>query len=222
MICPNCNKENNPGVSFCVNCGTKLNAEQQQSPNNPPTSPYEYKDPSVANTTQYNPNPMPSSSQFVQNQFQNQTYTPTNNFGTQQARQVTDDATENAKAKKYAIISLCLYFGRYLLSILGLFLSGIGLYNNASSTSGNSYSYHYGSDTIMGFLFEALSFGCFIASIVLISIAKAKNSKRKLHNTFVNVVFWIEIGCIIASVVLTIIAFVLLFSACGAIITSCD
>ena len=223
MICPNCNKENNPGVSFCVNCGTKLNAQPQQAPNTPPANPYEYKDPSVANTTQYTPDPMPSSTQFAQEQFQNQNYNPTNNFTQQQANNVmNDDAQVNAKAKKFAIIALCLYFGRFILTVIGAFLTGILTYLSSYDSSSTSYSLYSGTSSLLGLLFEGLSFGCFIASLILIIMAKVKVSQRKLKNTFVNVAFWIEIGCIIASVVLSIIAVVLIFAACGAIITSCD
>ena len=223
MICPNCNKDNNPGVSFCVNCGTKLNPEPQQAPNTPPANPYEYKDPSVTNTTQYNPEPMPSSSQFAQEQFQNQNYNPTNNFTQQQANNaMNDDAQVNAKAKKFAIIALCLYFGRFILTVIGAFLTGILSYLSSYNSSSTSYSLYSGTSSLLGLLFEGLSVGCFIASLILIIMAKVKVSQRKLKNTFVNVAFWIEIGCIIASVVLTIISVVLLFAACGAMIASCD
>ena len=226
MICPNCNKENNPGVSFCVNCGTKLNAQPQQAPNTPPANPYEYKDPSVTNTTQYNPEPIPSSSQFAQEQFPNQNYNQynqANNYAQPQANNgIEDDAQVNRKAKKFAIIALCLYFGRFILTVIGAFLTGILSYLSSYNSSSTSYSLYSGTSSLLGLLFEGLSVGCFIASLILIIMAKVKVSQRKLKNTFVNVAFWIEIGCIIASVVLTIISVVLLFAACGAMIASCD
>ncbi len=226
MICPNCNKENNPGVSFCVNCGTKLSPTPQQAPNTPPANPYEYKDPSVANTTQYNPTPTPTSQQFAPDQFSTQNYNQynqANNYAQPQTNNgIEDDDQVNRKAKKFAIIALCLYFGRNLLTIAGAFLSGILSYLSTYDSSNSSYSFYSGTTSLLGLLCEGLSMGCFIASLVLIIMAKVKVSQRKLKNTFVNVSFWVIIGCIIASVVLTIIAFVLLFAACGAMITACD
>ena len=219
MICPNCNKENNPGTSFCVNCGTKL-PTPQQAPNTPPANPYEYKDPSTANTSTYNPGPMPSSAQFAQDQFPNNT-AYNNNYNTQQTNVAPDNTMQiNAKAKKFAIISLCLYFGRYVLSIVGAVLSGIITY--LAEYSSSSYSYSSGFSGIMAILFEGLSSACFIASLVLIIIAKVKVSSNKLKNTFVNVVFWVEIGLIIAGIVLGIILVCFFFAACGAMIGSCD
>ena len=48
-----------------------------------------------------------------------------------------------------------------------------------------------------------------------------KVSSKKLKNTFVNVVFWVQMGLIIASVVLVVVLVVALAAACGAMIESC-
>lgn len=225
MICPNCNKENNPGVSFCVNCGTKLEVAPQQAPNTPPANPYEYKDPSQVNSAPYTPDPMPSSTQFAQDQFPNQNAAQNNNVANPPQPNITmDEATKiNAKAKKLAIISLCLYIGRYVLSIVGAVLSGAITYlANYNSYSSSTYSYSSGISSILALLFSGLSFGCFVASLVLIIIAKVKVSSKKLKNTFVNAVFWVEMGLLIANVVLTIVSVFLLFAFCSAMITSCN
>ena len=215
MLCPNCNKENNPGVSFCVNCGTKLNAEPQQVPSTPPSNPYEYKEPST--TINNNPYIQNNNQQFAQDVFPQQNTTP--NVATQP---INGNPLENEKtnktAKKLAIISLSLLGGRYVLAILGVFLSGIITYLSYEYGSGSSY----GESSLFGHMFSGLAVMSYIASIVLAIIAKVKISSKKLKNTFVNVVFWVQMGLLIADVLATVLLFVLLFATCGALIGSCN
>ena len=86
----------------------------------------------------------------------------------------------------------------------------------------NSYSgYSYGASGLVGLIFSGLGSLCYISAIVLAIIAKVKVSSRKLKNTFVNVVFWVEIGLLIAGVILAIILVVALAAACGAMIEYC-
>ena len=212
MICPNCNKENNNGVSFCVNCGTRLTPVQ----NTPPANPYEYKDQSTQSANTYTPNPQPQP-------VTPNPYPPENNINNPQQQYVNnDDEATNRTAKKLAIISLCLFIGRFVFTVLGGIFSGIFTYiiENASSSYSYNSSYALGSE-LLSLLLAGASFLCFVASLVLIIIAKVKISSKKLKNKFVNVVFWVEIGLIIASVVLSIIVVLLVVVACSAAITSC-
>ena len=227
MICPSCNKENYDGASFCVNCGANLtNVPRNTNPTPPPPppppqNPYEYKDPLAVNNINnpYNPPTPPPPQQFAQDQFQapppppppvNNPGQPT--VGPQEAEKI------NKTAKKLAIISLCLLGGNFVLSIIGVILSGMLSYL-ADYSSYSSYS--YGASGIIGLGFNGLGTLCYFASIILAIIAKVKVSSKKLKNTFVNVVFWVQMGLIIASVVLVVVLVVALAAACGAMIESC-
>ena len=124
----------------------------------------------------------------------------------------------NKTAKKLAIISLCLLGGNFVLSIIGVILSGMLSYLADYSSYG---SYSYGASGIIGLGFSGLGTLSYFASIILAIIAKVKVSSKKLKNTFVNVVFWVQMGLIIASVVLVVVLVVALAAACGAMIESC-
>ena len=227
MICPSCNKENYDGASFCVNCGANLTNVPRntnptpQPPPPPPQNPYEYKDPLAVNNINnpYNPPTPPPPQQFAQDQFQapppppppvNNPGQPT--VGPQEAEKI------NKTAKKLAIISLCLLGGNFVLSIIGVILSGMLSYLADYSSYG---SYSYGASGIIGLGFSGLGTLSYFASIILAIIAKVKVSSKKLKNTFVNVVFWVQMGLIIASVVLVVVLVVALAAACGAMIESC-
>lgn len=224
MICPSCNKENYDGASFCVNCGANLtNVPRNTNPTPPPPqNPYEYKDPLAVNNINnpYNPPTPPPPQQFAQDQFQappppppppvNNPGQPT--VGPQEAEKI------NKTAKKLAIISLCLLGGDFVLSIIGVILSGMLSYLADYSSYG---SYSYGASGIIGLGFSGLGTLSYFASIILAIIAKVKVSSKKLKNTFVNVVFWVQMGLIIASVVLVVVLVVALAAACGAMIESC-
>ena len=227
MICPSCNKENYDGASFCVNCGANLtNVPRNTNPTPPPPpppqqNPYEYKEPLAANNINnpYNPPTPPPPQQFAQDQFQapppppppvNNPGQPT--VGPQEAEKI------NKTAKKLAIISLCLLGGNFVLSIIGVILSGMLSYLADYSSYG---SYSYGASGIIGLGFSGLGTLSYFASIILAIIAKVKVSSKKLKNTFVNVVFWVQMGLIIASVVLVVVLVVALAAACGAMIESC-
>ena len=226
MICPSCNKENYDGASFCVNCGANLtnvprntNPTPTPTPPPPPQNPYEYKDPSVVNNINNPYNPPPAPQQFSQDQFQapQPPPPPVNNpgqptVGPQEAEKI------NKTAKKLAIISLCLLGGNFVLSIIGVVLSGMLSYLADYSSYGGS---SYGAPGLVGLTFSGLGTLSYLASIILAIIAKVKVSSKKLKNTFVNVVFWVQMGLIIASVVLVVVLVVALAAACGAMIESC-
>ena len=221
MICPSCNKENYDGASFCVNCGFNLsNVARNVTPPPPPQNPYEYKDPSTVNNINSNPyNPPPAPPQFAQSQYQTPPPPPPPvNNGSQPTIGPAEAVKVNRTAKKLAIISLCLYGGNIVLSVIGVILSGMLTY----LADYNSYSgYSYGASGLVGLIFSGLGSLCYISAIVLAIIAKVKVSSRKLKNTFVNVVFWVEIGLLIAGVILAIILVVALAAACGAMIEYC-
>ena len=82
-------------------------------------------------------------------------------------------------------------------------------------------SYSYGASGIIGLGFSGLGTLSYFASIILAIVAKVKVSSKKLKNTFVNVVFWVQMGLIIASVILIVVLVVALAAACGAMIESC-
>lgn len=226
MICPSCNKENYDGASFCVNCGANLTNVPRntnptpQPPPPPPQNPYEYKDPSVVNNFNNPYNPPPAPQQFAQDQFQappppppppvNNPGQPT--VGPQEAEKI------NKTAKKLAIISLCLLGGNFVLSIIGVVLSGMLSYLADYSSYGGS---SYGASGLVGLTFSGLGTLSYFASIILAIIAKVKVSSKKLKNTFVNVVFWVQMGLIIARVILVIVLVVAFAAACGAMIESC-
>ena len=201
MICPSCNKENYDGASFCVNCGFNLsNVARNVTPPPPPQNPYEYKVNRKSHWTLHPTAPLLLDSQI--NCLQDICYLE----------------KVNRTAKKLAIISLCLYGGNIVLSVIGVILSGMLTY----LADYNSYSgYSYGASGLVGLIFSGLGSLCYISAIVLAIIAKVKVSSRKLKNTFVNVVFWVEIGLLIAGVILAIILVVALAAACGAMIEYC-
>jgi len=141
--------------------------------------------------TPYNQNPytqIPGNSPYNQGIYQQQMQPVVNTAAPKKATPYTPEQTK--KAKLLCFLSLGMYVGPYILSLI------YGYIVDAFSNINTDYSTYHSSYRASYLIFAFFVFALNIAGIVLMIVARAKYPKY----TFAKVLMWVYIGITVATV----------------------